>query len=229
MDPYYRAAHTFSGGFELADTMPGLAPSAELAGQPMLYDCSPEQAKVLLGEQGALGAPTALTTLAIAACIKALGNPSELHMRIDTRVHMLKPGWLPAIPGWHCDSVPRPHGQPDPTLSAPHRRHAMVLFESRRNVAPTAFARVAVSVPPYDGCAPYWGHVHASVAHNLVGPARGYAEAGRVWLFGDDALHTATSCQNEGWRLFVRVRTHEDPPSGGLRRQTQVYSTHDGW
>src|ERR1700749_4013133 len=27
---------------------------------------------------------------------------------IDTRVHMLMPGWFPAIPGFHHDDVPRP-------------------------------------------------------------------------------------------------------------------------
>lgn len=26
----------------------------------------------------------------------------------DSRVHMLMPGWYPAIPGWHHDDVPRP-------------------------------------------------------------------------------------------------------------------------
>ncbi len=33
---------------------------------------------------------------------------------IDTRGHMLKPDWLPAIGGWHCDAIPRgDDGQPE--------------------------------------------------------------------------------------------------------------------
>lgn len=34
---------------------------------------------------------------------------------IDVRIHRLMPGMYPAIPGWHCDRVPRAnyHSQPD--------------------------------------------------------------------------------------------------------------------
>lgn len=26
---------------------------------------------------------------------------------VDTKIHLLMPGWVPAIPGWHTDGVPR--------------------------------------------------------------------------------------------------------------------------
>lgn len=29
------------------------------------------------------------------------------HVIVDTKVHMLLPGFMPAIPGWHTDGVPR--------------------------------------------------------------------------------------------------------------------------
>lgn len=29
------------------------------------------------------------------------------HIIVDTKIHMLMPGWSPAILGWHCDGAPR--------------------------------------------------------------------------------------------------------------------------
>ena len=46
---------------------------------------------------------------------------------MDSRSHMLMPGWYPAIPGWHHDDWDRgADGQPDYTLAMPNDRVIIV-------------------------------------------------------------------------------------------------------
>ena len=66
----------------------------------------------------------------------------------DSRVHMLMPGWYPAIPGYHHDDVPRPDipvgrhfitaGQPDYDNPRYHSEHILGLVNA--DVCPTYFA-----------------------------------------------------------------------------------------
>ena len=37
---------------------------------------------------------------------------TEIDYTVDVKTHMLMPGQLPCIPGWHCDMVPREEGRP---------------------------------------------------------------------------------------------------------------------
>ena len=77
----------------------------EVKNEPMLFSCNFEYALIL-------GGP--LTARFLAAL------PPEFLMAkdliIDSRVHMLMPGWFPCIPGYHHDDVPRASrlcGQPN--------------------------------------------------------------------------------------------------------------------
>lgn len=56
---------------------------------------------------------------------------------VDSRVHMLMPGWFPAIPGYHHDDVPRSRedGQPDYIAPAYRSEHVMMLVNAE--VCPT--------------------------------------------------------------------------------------------
>lgn len=62
------------------------------------------------------------------------------YLSIDSRVHMLMPGWMPCIGGWHCDDFYRPTNE-QPDLQGIVRdekyskHHALVIG----NVAPTEF------------------------------------------------------------------------------------------
>ena len=66
----------------------------------------------------------------------------------DSRVHMLMPGWYPAIPGYHHDDVPRPEipvgqhfitaGQPD--YDSPRYKSEHILGLVNSQVCPTHFA-----------------------------------------------------------------------------------------
>src|ERR1700683_4319537 len=59
---------------------------------------------------------------------------------IDSRVHMLKPGWFAAIPGFHHDDVPRTTltGQPNYANPEYHSEHLTGLVNAE--MAPTLFA-----------------------------------------------------------------------------------------
>lgn len=69
----------------------------------------------------------------------------------DSRVHMLMPGWVPCIPGWHHDDVPRTRsdGQPDYENMAYKSEHVMGLVNG--DLAPTQFAvgRIDFIYPHY--------------------------------------------------------------------------------
>lgn len=65
----------------------------------------------------------------------------------DSRVHMLMPGWYPAIPGWHHDDVPRapiPTGQHfitagQPDYDNPRYRSEHIMGLVNADVCPTQF------------------------------------------------------------------------------------------
>src|SRR5690606_5066842 len=73
----------------------------------------------------------------------------------DSRVHMLMPGWYPAIPGFHHDDVPRPEipvgqhfitaGQPDYDNPRYHSEHILGLVNA--GIAPTQFAVGECTMP----------------------------------------------------------------------------------
>ena len=71
---------------------------------------------------------------------------------IDTRYHDLKPGWFPAIPGWHLDDIPRgKDGQPDFFNPAYRAQHYLTLIGDEDGAASrTRFAqgKLKMEVPP---------------------------------------------------------------------------------
>src|SRR5215470_8347004 len=70
--------------------------------EPMLFSASWEFARTN-------GGP--ITNAFLDSVVTQIKHPAI----IDSRVHMLMPGWFPCIPGWHLDDVPRTRadGQPN--------------------------------------------------------------------------------------------------------------------
>lgn len=101
------------------------APSEELVANTLgLHNASVEDAVRYGGD---------LTRAALSAMV--LGNDRK-YIVVDTKIHMLMPGFCPAIPGWHTDGVPRavngsPVGSDAPDLERqynlrPPRYHLLV-------------------------------------------------------------------------------------------------------
>ena len=162
----------------------------------------------------------------------------------DSRVHMLMPGWYPAIPGYHHDDVPRPEipvgqhfitaGQPD--YDNPRYLSEHVLGLVNADVAPTEFAigKCTLSCIP-DGELIYrqWHKevkelVESGKMDSVSCPDRTLIE------FDWQTFHQGTKAIKHGWRWFGRVSRNTERTSkitNEIRRQAQVYLEWpmEGW
>ena len=149
---------------------------------------------------------------------------------IDTRVHMLMPGWFPCIPGWHHDDVARDKtGQPDYDDPAYHANHLMTLVNA--DVAPTQFLLDEVYVPRVpEGQVIYrvWDRVidefinRGKIDRSRVVSAR----SGIMYEFDCDTFHRGVPARKNGWRWFARISkdtVRVNHKTDEFRRQVQVY------
>jgi len=162
----------------------------------------------------------------------------------DSRVHMLMPGWYPAIPGYHHDDVPRPPipvgqhfataGQPD--YRNPRYKSEHILGLVNADVAPTDFALGEIELEiPSEGELIYrkW---HAEVVAAIeAGKMERSPVPDRSLVFFDwQAFHQGTKAVGSGWRWFGRVSRNTDRVdriTNEIRQQAQVYLEFpmEGW
>lgn len=161
----------------------------------------------------------------------------------DSRVHMLMPGWYPAIPGWHHDDVPRAvippgqhfmtAGQPDYDAPRYKARHIMGLVNG--DVCPTAFALGTCVMPAVpDGLIYRAWHpiVQALVDDGYM--QQFVAPNGLLIGFDWQTFHTGQKSSKTGWRWFGRVSINTErckQITNEIRRQVQVYLEFpmEGW
>lgn len=176
--------------------------------------------------------------------IEALPDGWQKDVVFDSRVHMLMPGWYPAIPGYHHDDVPRPEipvgqhfltaGQPDYDNPRYLSEHIMGLVNAQ--VCPTHFAvgRCTMNEVP-DGELIYrqW---HEEVEQLLdYGRLKKVEAPDRTLVYFDwQAFHTGSKAVGNGWRWFGRVSRSTDRVSkitNEIRRNAQVYLEFpmEGW
>ena len=163
--------------------------------------------------------------------LETRARASGMHVVIDSRVSMLMPGMYPAIPGWHCDGVPRPdkHAQPDFRLLNPAAINYIASISTDANgVSNTEFVadHIACDISPDE---PVWRQVHRAVED--IKPRTDFMPDG-VWTsFGPYAIHRATPAKVRGWRIWVRVSLYHKPPHNIRARHSQVYllSEENGW
>ncbi|AMS02617.1 hypothetical protein BJD55_gp149 [Gordonia phage Yvonnetastic] len=164
------------------------------------------------------------------------------HIFVDTKVSMLMPGWMPAIPGWHTDGVPRgdendPAGTGDPNLARQ--------LEERS----PQFHTIIAGIPCLTE---FLGGMHIldlkhdrssklyTEMNNLVEKflSEGVWETVKphplVWSSWDWwQIHRATPSTVRGWRLLIRITESDTVPPADtnfIRTQNQVYVPADtGW
>lgn len=167
------------------------------------------------------------------------------HIIVDTKVHLLLPGWIPAIPGWHTDGVPRgenmnPAGKGAPNLqaqvegrvSAP--RYHLLTTGSH---CPTKFlvGPVDVTVPEDVGSDLYKEMTRQ--VNEAVADGQGTFDTPDSTVVEWDwwNVHTAQQATARGWRLLIRVTEtdHIAPrtdPKDFIRRQSMVFAPMEfGW
>lgn len=153
------------------------------------------------------------------------------HVIVDAKVHMLMPGMVPAIPGWHTDGVPRsengaPTGPLAPDLTRQEGRrspHYHLLVAGCD--APTVFLEdrnVLVDVPDHPT-----PDLYAEITREVTAWTdleRVEIPMGQWWTWDWWELHSAQPSRASGWRLLIRV-TESDfvKPEADLRK---VIRTH---
>jgi hypothetical protein len=166
-----------------------------------------------------------------------LSLPSHLHNDktiIDSRVHMLMPGWFPCIPGYHHDDVPRERYDKQPEYYNPSYRsqHALVLYNG--DICPTEFAiGEQVFSNPEDHKIIYreWHkEVEQLINQKQLNVIKAPSE--QIVYFDDRTWHQGTKAVGSGWRLFIRASWNtERKPTNEIRRQVQTYMPFpmEGW
>lgn len=147
---------------------------------------------------------------------------------IDSRVHMLMPGWYPCIPGWHLDDIPRtrPDGQPDHKHPA-YTSSSIMMIAGDASVTEFIEGELGLSDIGITEGAVY-GRWNACINHMLAQPncqiAVRQVPNYSLVKFGWGAFHRGVPATKFGWRFFIRANynTARDVKNE-IRRQTQVY------
>lgn len=208
------------------------ADAATIKGTPSLWNADPDDAARFGGD---------LTRAALGAC-RFRGD--RQYIVVDTKIHMLMPGMLPAIPGWHTDGVPRDlHFRPDvpgaPRLDlqvrvaageAPHirppRYHLLVTGGA---AAPTEFLAEAWDAEFPAGEVPdLYSRMTRMIEQErgrTFGPRSLYVEDGQVYEFGWWDVHRAIPAREHGWRFLMRAtETDSIEPQTDLRSVIRMHN-----
>jgi len=162
----------------------------------------------------------------------------------DSRIHMLMPGWYPAIPGWHHDDVPRPEipvgqhfitaGQPD--YDNPRYKSEHILGLVNADICPTEFALGDCVMPALPKDELIYRKWHEEVQHLLAFDRleRLKSKDRTLYEFNWETFHTGTKCVTNGWRWFGRVTKNSDRINNiinEIRVNCQVYLEFpmEGW
>lgn len=154
---------------------------------------------------------------------------------IDTRVHMLMPGWFPCIPGFHHDDVPRSRSDGQPNYDNPEYRSKHVVALINGDIAPTEFALGKFRMPEIPLGGTIYKVWHKEVERHLeiyLSNNRVNAPSNRLIYFDDRTFHQGTRAVAGGWRWFGRASWCTDrKPTNEIRRQVQVYLEFpmEGW
>lgn len=168
---------------------------------------------------------------------------------VDTKVHFLMPGMIPAIPGWHTDGVPRgteldPAGAGKPSITA------QIEAEQRGITAPRYHLLVTGTHCPTRFLAEPWfmdvvdgPDLYKKMSQDVNGhidktdePIKFFdTPASTVVTWDWWNIHQAQEAMGRGWRYLIRVAETDyiEPrtnPADFIRTQNQVYlPTEFGW
>ncbi len=153
---------------------------------------------------------------------------------IDSRVHMLMPGWFPCIPGYHHDDVPRERADGQPEYSNPSYRtnHALALYNG--DICPTEFAIGEQEFSNPESHEVVYREWHKEVVNFITQKKLVVikAPADHIIYFNDRTWHQGTKCVNRGFRLFIRASWGSNrKPTNEIRTNANVYmeTPMEGW
>jgi hypothetical protein len=153
---------------------------------------------------------------------------------IDSRVHMLMPGWYPCIPGFHHDDVDRSALNNQPNYENPAFRTEHLVGSVNSEICPTLFALGRHRLPKPKPAELVYKKWHPVVEKQLArGELNSYAlESGKYVAFDDRTMHAGTRAVKKGWRWWIRMTSGRTKRvESQVRRQVQVYldPVNEGW
>ena len=140
---------------------------------------------------------------------------------------MLMPGWIPCIPGWHCDGVIRRRqgSQPDLKTIGEDVKHLICSISTSDRLCPTEYIDRPLLLDVDETAV--WGSVNARVGEYEHSR---WLDSGQILLFNRPTLHRGTPAKERGWRYFFRLSFYHMPAVNQVRHQVQVYPTDQrGW
>lgn len=189
--------------------------------EPLLYSASLEFA-------ACYGGPL---TRAVLRKLPNWDPPNGFHWVVDTRTHMLMPGQYPAIPGWHCDGVPRGNYTAQPDLN--QLRDDVWHVVAHVSTHPEGVSNTQFITEPYEiDCdeSRVWASVHEHLKRTDVELSGSVLTPGdgAITRFKMPTLHRATPAKHRGWRWWFRASMYYNRPVNQIRNHVQVYTVGDG-
>lgn len=163
---------------------------------------------------------------------------------VDTKIHMLMPGFSPSIPGWHTDGAPRdknknPQGKDVPSLAdqenelRPNRYHLLVTGSGCLTRFIAQPLELDVPDKDYSLYANLSDKVQSLIKENKVDTLE--VPTCQAIEFDWWDIHTGVLATKHEWRFLIRVCESDFyEPQKDLRKvirvQSQVYSPANfGW
>jgi hypothetical protein len=155
---------------------------------------------------------------------------------IDSRVHMLMPGWFPCIPGMHHDDIPRTREDKQPNYETLDYNADHIMGLVNGDVAPTEFAvgEIDLSIPPIGSLVYRDWHpkVMKAIEDGVLKSVK--ADSYRYIQFDNFSFHQGTKAVASGWRWFIRISRNTERANdckNEIRKQVQVYMENpmEGW
>ena len=151
---------------------------------------------------------------------------------IDSKVHMLKTGWLPCIAGWHLDCIGRSgsHNQPDiQNRAKPHEHFLMAIGDC--SLPEFINSDVELVTPDTEDDTIVYNLYNRQLAGMDFPVYR--LSSGDIVRFTSSDIHRGTHATGDGWRFFIRAchTDHRTTSADPIRRQVQAYILTDkaGW
>lgn len=212
--------YSFTSAVRVAGEFQKSWTQTEIKNEPMLFNCSVSFA---MHEAGPI-------TRAFLDALPPSWAEQSRDLIIDSRVHMLMPGWFACIPGWHHDDVARDaSGQPNYDHQPYRSRHLLGLVNAE--ICPTVFAVGRHTLPKVSGTVYKAWHplVEQQIRDGVL--ERREARSGLIYSFGWDTMHAGQRAVARGWRWFIRVTKRHHNHTNEIRNQVNVYldSPFAGW
>jgi hypothetical protein len=146
---------------------------------------------------------------------------------VDSRTHMLKPGWLPCIGGWHYDEVKRDaEGKLDWDNNIDKTHYLLILDFGTGSMT----QYVNMSIPEIKNYEKLNSLIKVAEEDLCIDIET--CDNNSIYMFDCLDAHKGQKATGDGWRYFIRATANTQREyTNEIRYQTQVYieDEYKGW